>query len=84
MIPGLGRFPGEGKWQPTPAFLHGESQGQRSLAGCRPMGLHRAGHDRSELAAAAVAERVSKLIAFVLFRKHAAQKHQFFGIQLSL
>ena len=23
------------KWQPTPAFLPGESQGQRSLVGCR-------------------------------------------------
>ena len=23
------------KWQPTPAFLHGESQGQGSLVGCR-------------------------------------------------
>ena len=23
------------KWQPTPVFLPGESQGQRSLAGCR-------------------------------------------------
>ena len=22
------------KWQPTPAFLHGKSHGQRSLAGC--------------------------------------------------
>ena len=24
------------KWQPTPVFLPGESQGQRSLVGCRP------------------------------------------------
>ena len=24
------------KWQPTPAFLPGESHGQRSLAGCSP------------------------------------------------
>ena len=23
------------KWQPTPIFLPGESQGQRSLVGCR-------------------------------------------------
>ena len=23
------------KWQPTPTFLPGESQGQRSLVGCR-------------------------------------------------
>ena len=26
------------KWQPTPVFLPGESQGQRSLAGCSPWG----------------------------------------------
>ena len=26
------------KWQPTPVFLPGESQGQRSLAGCRLWG----------------------------------------------
>ena len=26
------------KWQPTPVFLHGESQGQRSLVGCSPWG----------------------------------------------
>ena len=24
-----------GKWQPTPVFLPGESQGRRSLIGCR-------------------------------------------------
>ena len=27
------------KWQPTPAFLAGESHGQRSLAGYSPWGL---------------------------------------------
>ena len=26
------------KWQPTPVFLPGESQGQRSLAGCHLWG----------------------------------------------
>ena len=26
------------KWQPTPVFLSGESHGQRSLAGCSPLG----------------------------------------------
>ena len=31
-IPELGRCPGGG-WQPTPVFLPGEFQGQRSLAG---------------------------------------------------
>ena len=32
-IPGLGRFSWGREWQPTPAFLPGEFQGQRSLAG---------------------------------------------------
>ena len=33
------------KWQPTPVFLPGESQGQRSLVGCCLMGSHRVRHD---------------------------------------
>ena len=28
----------EKEWQPTPVFLPGESQGQRSLVGCRLWG----------------------------------------------
>ena len=32
------------KWQPTPAFLPGESRGQRSLAGCSPWG-----HKKSDM-----------------------------------
>ena len=43
-IPGWGRSPGEGKGKPTPVFLPGESQGQRSLAGYSPWG-----HKESEL-----------------------------------
>ena len=35
LIPESGRSSGEGKWQPPPAFLPGESRGQRSLAGYR-------------------------------------------------
>ena len=42
------------KWQPTPVFLPGESQGRGSLVRCRLWG-HRVGHDRSDLAAAAAA-----------------------------
>ena len=34
-------------WHPTPVFLPGESQGQRSLAGCGPWG-HRVGRDGSD------------------------------------
>ena len=40
------------KWQPTPVFLPGESQGRGSLVGCRLWG-RRVGHDWSNLAAAA-------------------------------
>ena len=40
------------KWQPTPVFLPGESQGQGSLVGCRLWGC-RVGHDWCDLAAAA-------------------------------
>ena len=42
------------KWQPTPVFLPGESQGRGSPVGCCLWG-HRVGHDRSDLAAAAAA-----------------------------
>ena len=40
------------KWQPTPVFLPGESQGRGSLAGCHPWG-RTVRHDLSNLAAAA-------------------------------
>ena len=40
------------KWQPTPVFLPGESQGWGSLPS---MGLHRVRHDWSDLAAAGAA-----------------------------
>ena len=36
------------KWQPTPVFLPGESRGQGMS-----MGLHRVGHNLSDLAGAA-------------------------------
>ena len=44
-IPGLGSSPGEGKWQPTPVFLPGKSQGWNSLVGYSPWGRKRVGHD---------------------------------------
>ena len=37
-IPGLGRFPGEGKWQSTPVFFPRKFQGQRSMVGYSPWG----------------------------------------------
>jgi len=42
------------KWQPTPVFLPGESQGRGSLVGCCLWG-RRVGHDWSDLAVAAAA-----------------------------
>ena len=41
------------KWQPTPVFLPGESQGLGSLVDCRLWGLTESEHDWSYLAAAA-------------------------------
>ena len=37
-IPGLGRCPGGGRWQPTPVFLPEKSHEQRSLVGYSPWG----------------------------------------------
>ena len=41
------------KWQPSPVFLPGESQGRGEPGGLPSMGLHRVGHDWSDLEAAA-------------------------------
>ena len=38
LLSGLGRSPEQGEWQPTPLFLPGEFQGQRSLMGYSPEG----------------------------------------------
>ena len=46
------------KWQPTPVFLPGESQGRGSLVGCCLWG-HTVKHDWSDLAAAAWLKKVS-------------------------
>ena len=43
-VTGRSRVPWSRKWQPTPVFLLGEPQGQRSLAGCSPRG-----HKESDL-----------------------------------
>ena len=58
-IPGWGRFSWRRKWQPTPAFLPGESQGQRSLTGYRPW-------DRKE---SDMTERLSILPCHILKQK---------------
>ena len=44
LIPGLGRSPGERKWQPTPVCLPGKSRGQSSLVDYSSRGC-RVGHD---------------------------------------
>ena len=36
--PGMGRFPGQGTWLPTPVFLPGVLHGQRSLVSYSPWG----------------------------------------------
>ena len=41
--PWVRKMPGRGKWQPTPGFLPGESQGWGRLVGCRLWG-RRVGH----------------------------------------
>ena len=42
--PWVGKTPWRRKWQPTPVFLPGKSNGQRSVAGYSPWGS-RVGHD---------------------------------------
>ena len=62
------------KWQPTPEFLSGESQGRGSLVGCRLWESHRVGHNWSDLAAAAyISMRVS------LLRKLSAEELMLFN-----
>ena len=58
------------KWQPTPVFLPGESQGRRSLVGCLSMGSHRVGRDWSDLAAVAADTEQTH-------HRHIQQKHNY-------
>ena len=48
LIPGSGRYPGEGNGNPLPVFLPGECRGQRSLAGDSPWG-HKESHRTEQL-----------------------------------
>ena len=43
--PWVEKMPWRRKWQPTPVFLPGEFQGQRSLAGSSPWGHKRVRHN---------------------------------------
>ena len=56
------------KWQPTPVFLPGESQGWRSLVGCHLCGC-RVGHNWSDLAAAAAGIIIPTVITLSLFSR---------------
>ena len=49
------------KWQPTPVFLPGESQGRGSLGGLPSVGSHRVGHDWRDVTVAAAAESSAAL-----------------------
>ena len=60
------------KWQPTPEFLPGESQGQWSLVGCRQCS-HRVGHDCSSLAAAAAYGLFGRIFHMHLKRMYILQ-----------
>ena len=51
------------KWQPTPLFLPGESQGRGSLLGCHLWG-RTVRHDWSDLAAAAVKAMVFPVVMY--------------------
>ena len=55
------------KWQPTPVFLPGESQGWEP-GGLPFMGSHRVGHDWSDLAAAAARKNSDASSNKLLFR----------------
>ena len=46
------------KWQPTPVFLPGESQGQRSLAGYSPWGRQRVRHDSDDTTQIYILEQI--------------------------
>ena len=65
------------KWQPTPVFLPGESQGRGShqaAGGLLSLGSHRVGHDWSDLAAAAAAVLLD--LIFFLFKNYEVKIHK--------
>ena len=68
------------KWQPTPVFLPGESQGRGSLVGYQTsMGSHRVRHDGSDLAAAAMGLD-AVILVFLIFSFKPALSLSFFTL----
>ena len=88
LIPGLGRSPGVENWQPTPEFLPGKFQGERSLEGYSPWGRKEsdttewAQHSRSKPSAAIVSRPVVWHFATPWTTAHQASL--FFTISRSL
>ena len=64
------------KWQPTPVFLPGESQGLGSLVGFHLWG-RTVGHDLSDLAAAALLHLY--FLAFCKALVHFDEQHSYFN-----
>ena len=62
------------KWQPTPVFLPGESQGTGEPGGLPSTGSHRVGHNRRDLAAAASFD--SDTLNITIFWGNAAAQSQ--------
>jgi len=62
------------KWQPTPVFSPGASQGRRSLVGLLSVGSH--GHDWSDLAATAAAAGCILVRIVHYFKKKEQQQQQ--------
>ena len=57
------------KWQPTPVFLPGESQGRGSLVGCRLWGRTESDTTEATAAAAAAAKyKINVKISFISIR----------------
>ena len=62
------KIPWSRKWQSTPVFLPGKSQGQRSLVGYHPWGHKRAGHDFSDWTTTNLNESIWPMILAVGWR----------------
>ena len=69
------------KWQATPVFLSGESQGWESLVGCRLWGRTELGHDWGDLAAAAAAHTTKVVLKFLQARLQQHMNHEFPDVQ---